>query len=223
MLCGPCAMSADPRLAALEGGWDGGTPPTRAQGRGWLLRQFPSTWKPRSGPLRKGGGEGAASRCCGQRPWLEVGASGHLAAFESCLVNADLSSLSSKPRQGGLHAGLRERLFQLEVLGGLPHLGQDVPGEDQGGGRARGRGVPAGGRGPPARWLPLESGWREASARGWPLLRRFRVSRPSAGREGTRCPLQALALLTAGPARHRVGTSRGYLTPRFLALLPQVL
>ena len=25
MLCGPCAMSADPRLAALEGGWDGGT------------------------------------------------------------------------------------------------------------------------------------------------------------------------------------------------------
>lgn len=57
-----------------------------------------------------------------------------------------LLSTALKPRQGGLHAGLRERLLQLEVLGGLPHLGQDVTGEDQGGGRAGGGRVQARGR-----------------------------------------------------------------------------
>lgn len=58
----------------------------------------------------------------------------------------DLSPPSSQPRQSGLHAGLRARLFQLEVLGGLPHLGQDVPGGDRGEGREGSGGVPAGGR-----------------------------------------------------------------------------
>ncbi|XP_054940067.1 proton-activated chloride channel isoform X1 [Physeter macrocephalus] len=77
----------------------------------------------------------------------------------------------AKPRQGRLHAGLRERLFRLEVLGGLPHLGQDVPGEDRGGGWAGGGGVPAGGRWRWARFSrpltpPLSAGWREASQRG---------------------------------------------------------
>lgn len=55
-----------------------------------------------------------------------------------------LPGVPAEPRQSWLHAGLRERLFQLEVLRGLPHLGQDVPGGDQGGGRAGGGGVPAG-------------------------------------------------------------------------------
>lgn len=56
----------------------------------------------------------------------------------------DPFSNQTLPRQGGLHAGLRERLFQLEVFRGLPHVGQDVPGEDEGRGRAGGGGVPAG-------------------------------------------------------------------------------
>lgn len=58
-----------------------------------------------------------------ERSWLAVGAGVCLAKLEPCLINADLPSLLSKPRQGRLHAGLRECLFQLEVLRGLPHLG----------------------------------------------------------------------------------------------------
>ena len=91
-----------------------------------------------------------AEELAGLRGW-----SLSLAKFESCLINTDLPSLPSKPRQGRLHAGLRERLFQLEVLGGLPDLGQDVPGGDQGG-RAGGRRVPAGGR---WRWARLAPPW----------------------------------------------------------------